>query len=480
MSQRYKKNTDIHCIFNFRKFCALALALLLAVGACSQSKTVVIDDGRISIGQAFKKIEKQTGYYIVLDNNAIDLSKRIELPRTATNLDNMLDLILAGTDCSYKFRGKNIAIIRSAESAAPEESIVPEAENAILPDETKSAVATESASPKAVVPVATQTVRGVVFDDETNCPIAGAKISLSGIIGKEAETDDAGQFSIYGVPVGVQCVRISKEGYYLSERGMNVSAHRADQMRIPIKTTSATPSRTLSEADNGSIVTAEMTGMTIDTLYDYTYTPTAIKPDTATVPVVETRRAERLLPYPSGINRYDTKLAVKTNLLYWATLSPNIGVEWRIAPQWTAEVTGGFNLIKWNSDLRYNHWLVKPEVRYWLCRPFDGHFFGVHGIAGKFRVSDMIFDRMFPLGFTKKLEKDKVYQGWGYGAGIDYGYQWAIGKRWNLEAAIGVGYMRFEYDRYTLYDDCKSCHGRDPRNYFGITKLGVSLLYIIK
>lgn len=73
----------------------------------------------------------------------------------------------------------------------------------------------------------------------------------------------------------------------------------------------------------------------------------------------------------------------------------------------------------------------------------------------------------------------KRYQGWLAGAGVGYGYSWVLGKRWNLEATLGLGYVHFSYDRF----ECKTCGdklGSGNKNYFGPTKAAVSLIYIIK
>ena len=34
------------------------------------------------------------------------------------------------------------------------------------------------------------------------------------------------------------------------------------------------------------------------------------------------------------------------------------------------------------------------------------------------------------------------------GAGISYGYDWVLGRHWNLEAEIGMGYAHAWFDRY--------------------------------
>lgn len=51
------------------------------------------------------------------------------------------------------------------------------------------------------------------------------------------------------------------------------------------------------------------------------------------------------------------KAAIKTNLLYDVTLSPNLGVELKLAPKWTFDLSG--NLNAWAVDnKRWKHWLV--------------------------------------------------------------------------------------------------------------------------
>lgn len=45
------------------------------------------------------------------------------------------------------------------------------------------------------------------------------------------------------------------------------------------------------------------------------------------------------------------------------------------------------------------------------------------------------------------------YDGKIYGAGISYGYHWILKNRWSMEATIGAGYARLDYDKYA----CGKC-----------------------
>ena len=57
-------------------------------------------------------------------------------------------------------------------------------------------------------------------------------------------------------------------------------------------------------------------------------------------------------------------LALRANLLRWATLTPDLGIEWRIAPAWGLMVNGSWTSWTWdNNARRYALWEVSPELR---------------------------------------------------------------------------------------------------------------------
>ncbi len=72
------------------------------------------------------------------------------------------------------------------------------------------------------------------------------------------------------------------------------------------------------------------------------------------------------------------QVAVKTNLLYDATTTPNIGVEVGVGGKSTVNLVYGLNARSFNSDSHgkrfAKHWVLMPEYRWWLCSRFSGHF----------------------------------------------------------------------------------------------------------
>lgn len=167
-------------------------------------------------------------------------------------------------------------------------------------------------------------------------------------------------------------------------------------------------------------------------------------------------------------------VAVKSNLLYDATATINLGAEFGFGKKTTLEVP--FNLNPWtfSDNKKIKHWLVQPELRFWSCEVFNGFFWGIHAHGGQFNVGGV----KLPFGAFPTLD-DHRYQGYFYGAGLGIGYQWILGKRWNLELGIGAGYTRFEYDKY----NCNRCGEKlkeGGRNYIGPDRIALSLIYIIR
>ncbi len=60
-----------------------------------------------------------------------------------------------------------------------------------------------------------------------------------------------------------------------------------------------------------------------------------------------------------------------------------------------------------------------------------------------------------------------------------YGYQLYVSPRWNVEFTAGFGYLHFEYDKYA-FPRGDAPIGKFRNEYWGLTKAGISIVYIIK
>lgn len=127
--------------------------------------------------------------------------------------------------------------------------------------------------------------------------------------------------------------------------------------------------------------------------------------------------SEEIVPAP--------KVALKTNMLYDATSTFNLGFEFGLGKKWTFDLSGNYNPWTFSDNRKMKHWLVQPEMRWWTCRRFSGHFFGLHGHYAQYNMGGML-----PWGFHSgkmfgKIENRNIlshrYEGWLAGAGISYG-----------------------------------------------------------
>lgn len=171
------------------------------------------------------------------------------------------------------------------------------------------------------------------------------------------------------------------------------------------------------------------------------------------------------------------KIALKSNLLADALLSPNLGLEVGLAPKWTLDLTGQLNGWTLANDKRWKHWAVQPEARHWLCDRFSGHFLGAHVHGGQFNMGGFN-GGMNLLGTDTRKLKDTRFQGWFAGVGVAYGYAWILGRHWNIEAEIGVGYSYTRYDRFRCAGCGKKTETDKTHHYVGPTKAAINLVYL--
>jgi hypothetical protein len=170
-------------------------------------------------------------------------------------------------------------------------------------------------------------------------------------------------------------------------------------------------------------------------------------------------------------------LAVKNNLLYDAALLPNLTAEVYLDNQWSLAVEGNWSWWGFNQSAE-NEWFHRiqtagVELRKWVCSPypFYGHAVGIYGMIGNYDV--------------RAFTKDETTTGWlSYGswsAGVTYAYSIPISRYFNLEFGIAFGYVGgtdYQYD-YCLEDEWWSQQAVHDRKYFGPTRAGISLAWLI-
>ena len=157
----------------------------------------------------------------------------------------------------------------------------------------------------------------------------------------------------------------------------------------------------------------------------------------------------------------DYHLSLRANLLRWATLTPDLGVEWRICPSWGIAVNGSWTSWTWSDkDRRYALWEVAPEVRYYMGEK-KAWYLGALFKAGQFN---------YKLSETGK-------QGDLMGGGITAGHQLRLNKALALDFNLGLGYLNADYEKYEVIDGVRVRRGNETKNWCGPINAGVTLVW---
>ena len=157
-------------------------------------------------------------------------------------------------------------------------------------------------------------------------------------------------------------------------------------------------------------------------------------------------------------------IALKTNVPFDALAVQNLAFEVQVHKHITIDFP-----VMWSiSDIEREHGLrtiaFQPEGRWWLKSSQEGgHFFGLHAHAAWFNLKWE--DNRY------QTEKCPLL-----GAGISYGYRLPLGKHWGAEFNFGFGYANMKYNTYYNIENGARIDSR-LRNYWGITRAGLSLVY---
>ena len=157
----------------------------------------------------------------------------------------------------------------------------------------------------------------------------------------------------------------------------------------------------------------------------------------------------------------DYHLSLRANLLRWATLTPDLGLEWRICPSCGIAVNGSWTSWTWSDkDRRYALWEVAPEIRYYMGEK-KAWYLGAMFKAGQFN---------YKISETGK-------QGDLMGGGITTGYQLRLNKALTLDFNLGMGYLNADFEKYEVIDGVRVRCGNETKNWCGPINAGVTLVW---
>ncbi len=155
--------------------------------------------------------------------------------------------------------------------------------------------------------------------------------------------------------------------------------------------------------------------------------------------------------------------AFSTNLVGWATGSPNAGIDCALNRSVSADFQFMGNFLN-NSAFSTQHIMIQQGLRFWRLENNVGDFWGFHFTEMLYNIGD----------------SEYIFKGWSAGLGFSYGYAWLLAKRWNMNFEIGLSAMYMEDNKKDrkpnwMYDALN-------RNYQRVmlipTKAQVSITYL--
>ena len=178
----------------------------------------------------------------------------------------------------------------------------------------------------------------------------------------------------------------------------------------------------------------------------------------------ERAEAERVAAEQAEAERaanYKYNISLRANLLRWVTLTPDVGIEWRICPSVGIAVNGTWSTWGRNyKEFRYALWEVVPEVRWYL------------GEKKAWYVGAMFKAGQFNYKFSETGRQGDLM-----GGGVSGGYQLKLNKALSLDFRLGLGYLNAECEDYVVIDDVRVRSGEGTKCWWGPIDAGVTLVW---
>lgn len=168
---------------------------------------------------------------------------------------------------------------------------------------------------------------------------------------------------------------------------------------------------------------------------------------------------------PSPVERAGRAVSLRTNLLYWAFATPNLGLEWKPTNSVGILINGAYSHYIWNDKENHHRtWLIQPEIR-WYLGANKKWFVGLEGHAAQFNFKF----------------RDTGYQGDVIGGGLTGGYCLQLSRYLDMDFSLGLGYTNLKYETYTRSNGVSVLkEGNLKKNVFVPTQAGVSLIWKLK
>lgn len=138
-------------------------------------------------------------------------------------------------------------------------------------------------------------------------------------------------------------------------------------------------------------------------------------------------------------------ISLRTNFLYYAMLTPNLGLEIRPARGFGIKLAGGYSDWTWENSKKnqlMSAVLLNAELR-WYMGPRKRFYLGLGANAADFDIRWNLFN-------TVAGSADKGYDGRLYNGGLVMGYQARLSNALSMDFNLGFGYNHIDLKEYEI------------------------------
>lgn len=162
-------------------------------------------------------------------------------------------------------------------------------------------------------------------------------------------------------------------------------------------------------------------------------------------------------------------LALKSNLLHDALLTPDLGLEFSLTPSLSVGLEGVY--AWWRCDHKHRYWRLRGawlDASWWFGRAartqrLTGHHAGIYA---------SIHDFDFEFGGKGWQSRRPTF-----GAGLTYGYSLRLNGHLSLDLSVRAGYADNSIIEYRPMCGTYVCINEKRIHYFGLTGVGISLVW---
>ena len=208
---------------------------------------------------------------------------------------------------------------------------------------------------------------------------------------------------------------------------------------------------------------------------------TSEEPRTTTMLVESYGKTQELLITQAGAESACSPfyMGIKTNMLYDVAGLPNLGAEFYLGKKFS--IAANYAHGWWSNDAKSFYWRyygADASIRWWFgkpsrIKPLQGHHLGVN-------YTILTYDfQLGKTGIMAGMPAGNLVDRANHIVALEYGYSLPIAKRLNLDFTIAGGYHWGLFEEYKKIDGHNVWQATKRRQYFGPTKLEISLVWLI-